>query len=299
MEDVIEQQILDVEKDPIDRRDFKASEVLAEVGIPSKFCYASPAIKNQEGVGACVGFAAATLKEIQEWNENKENLKFSPFFIYWQRGWESKGMYCRQAVNILKEQGICYDATILRPYTYKESDTIPERAFGEAKNYKIDSYLRISELSELKKALYQYGPVLISMVINKSFHNMGKEAIVPPYSSEDPYMGCHAVSIIGYDNEKKLLKVQNSWGMGWGDQGCFYIPYDVFRNYVLDAWLAVDAKSDKISWKYFTYTLWEHFKVKVKKNKVGAFMGLIFGSFVGLNILFGKNKDIKTVETHE
>ena len=49
-------------------------------------------------------------------------------------------------------------------------------------------------------------------------------------------LGGHAVLIVGYDDTKKWWIVRNSWGVGWGDHGYFYMPY----KYALDPNLASD-----------------------------------------------------------
>jgi len=43
-------------------------------------------------------------------------------------------------------------------------------------------------------------------------------------------MGGHAVACYGYDDEKQLLSVRNSWGQSWGDHGNFYLPYSFVEN---------------------------------------------------------------------
>ena len=43
-------------------------------------------------------------------------------------------------------------------------------------------------------------------------------------------LGGHAVMAVGYDNEKQVFIVRNSWGLGWGDKGYFYMPYEYIIN---------------------------------------------------------------------
>jgi len=52
--------------------------------------------------------------------------------------------------------------------------------------------------------------------------------------------GGHAMVVIGYDDSRNAWLVQNSWGSGFGDQGCFWYDYDAFGQtaneiYTIDA----------------------------------------------------------------
>jgi C1A family cysteine protease len=60
--------------------------------------------------------------------------------------------------------------------------------------------------------------------------------LVPLPAAHESMLGGHAVLLVGYDHERKLFKVRNSWGPSWGDGGYFWMPYD----YVCDPELADD-----------------------------------------------------------
>ena len=42
--------------------------------------------------------------------------------------------------------------------------------------------------------------------------------------------GGHSMAIVGYDDEKKVFIIRNSWSDRWGDKGYFYIDYEYFIN---------------------------------------------------------------------
>jgi C1A family cysteine protease len=176
-------------------------------------------------------------------------------------------------------------------YDYMENSTIPEKAFEEAKKYKVSSYLRVYTTDEIRKAIYQYGPVLGSFAITQEFMRMSSDGIVKPRGNS-PWVGNHAMTIIGYDDTKKMFKIQNSWGKDWGDHGFCYMPYDVLEHFVIDLWLVVDDKSPKAGAKYIAYKIWQNFKIQLEKNKAAAVMGLLFGSIVLLNAVFTKKKPV-------
>lgn len=46
---------------------------------------------------------------------------------------------------------------------------------------------------------------------------------------EDKYGGGHALVITGYDDQRQLFKVRNSWSDKVGDSGEFYISYDYYK----------------------------------------------------------------------
>lgn len=39
------------------------------------------------------------------------------------------------------------------------------------------------------------------------------------------------MSVVGYDDDKRQFKVQNSWHTTWSDRGFGYISYDWMENY--------------------------------------------------------------------
>ena len=67
-----------------------------------------------------------------------------------------------------------------------------------------------------------------------------------PNLATEQVLGGHAVSIVGYDDTMPVdgrspgrFIVRNSWGTSWGDNGYFYMPYDVLKTpgMASDFWL--------------------------------------------------------------
>merc|ERR1712159_888851 len=52
-------------------------------------------------------------------------------------------------------------------------------------------------------------------------------------------MGGHAVLCCGYDDEKEMFIVRNSWGADWGMDGYFLMPYAFMldKNSASDSWI--------------------------------------------------------------
>jgi len=53
-------------------------------------------------------------------------------------------------------------------------------------------------------------------------------------------IGGHCFDIIGYDIPRQLLIVQNSFGPGWGDEGCFYVRFQDWFSQYLPGYVRVD-----------------------------------------------------------
>ncbi len=56
-------------------------------------------------------------------------------------------------------------------------------------------------------------------------------------SNTGTFLGCHAISIVGYD-EKGFI-IRNSWGENWGDKGYTHMDYDDFPNF-LELWTIME-----------------------------------------------------------
>ena len=64
--------------------------------------------------------------------------------------------------------------------------------------------------------------------------------------SDEKLLGGHAVMAVGYDDNKGHFVVRNSWGMEWGDNGYFYMPYEfiISDNYCSDFWAVQTVKDN-------------------------------------------------------
>lgn len=166
---------------------------------------------------------------------------FSPIFVYsqikLQKGCQT-GTYLEDALRLMKKVGV----PKYRDYSWKcDGDmAIPSHLFAQAKNYRIESYNLVlspriekkAGLRNIKKALSENRPVVISMSLKKSFHGL-KSPLWEPGANEIK-IGSHAMCVIGYDDAKYggALLIQNSWSKTWGDNGRFWIKYSAFLQQV-------------------------------------------------------------------
>lgn len=224
-------------KDPVDQRDYLVRGFLTikTVDLPTKHDVSgtmSP-IRNQGSEGSCVSFASTAAKE---YDELMTDSYLSPRFIAdrIQKDADS-GAYPRDAMDVLLREGVCTEEC--QPYVAREIINPCLNSEKLAAENKIKAYARLYTLDEMKRYLYERGAFMASFrVTDEWFHPV--QGLVTPTG---PVIGGHAVCIVGYDNEKSLMKFRNSWGPTWGDAGYGYLPYITVTQYLMDAWSMVDV----------------------------------------------------------
>ena len=132
-------------------------------------------------------------------------------------------------------------------YDVSKFDVEPDAflyAFGS--NFKAIQYYRLDQpglstanlLKRIKLFISHGYPSMFGFTVYNFGDADGEFAFPGP---GDNVRGGHAIIAVGYDDNRKIgnrkgaLKIRNSWGTGWGDNGYGWLPYD----YVLDG-LAID-----------------------------------------------------------
>lgn len=194
----------------------------------------------------------------QGWVPDSESRIFSPSFIYNQiNGKKDRGSSITTALKPMKEKGAV--PLSVMPYTKNYKADPDEKAFLEAKKYKIREYYSIKTIQEIKKALQYGNPVLIGIVTDATF-NSGKYKIYNRAMRDaardrlGSSHGRHAMVIVGYDEVRQAFLFMNSWGTRWGEKGFCWVSYDVMEpvqyqsngaNFMEAALVAVDEKTGK------------------------------------------------------
>lgn len=188
--------------------------------------------RNQGSRGTCCAFACSSIKEYQERLDVNYQGYFSPNSLYFYRQANS-GMYCRNAMKILKEQGIATESQF--PYTRKEPSETPEGLKENMLHYVVKEYARINTISGLKQALYQSGPCLIAFPV----YNY-KDQIWKPDDETQKSSGGHAMTVVGYN--KNGFIIRNSWGSKWNKNGHAIYLYDDWGSH-WEIWTCLDENS--------------------------------------------------------
>lgn len=232
-----------VKKDPYDRRDLfckvaKNSNIKNKIDL-RKWC--SP-IEDQLHLGSCVGQAIVGAFELMINKIQPANFKdLSRLFVYYNarllEGYvdEDVGVYVRDGIKAVNKWGVCDEESW--PYLIdKFADTPGAESYIDAKTRLIDSYHRINSIDDIIATLGLEIPVVTGILVFGDFDRLQSDAVIPLPDDNDKILGGHAITIVGYDNDRKYFICRNSFGENWGDRGYFYMPYDYAEMYAMDTW---------------------------------------------------------------
>ncbi|MEU8934330.1 C1 family peptidase [Streptomyces sp. NPDC048409] len=192
---------------------------------------------DQGQVGACVAWATGYSAYGIVMNEQGiSGAPMAPMYVYAQiaKG-QDNGTTASVALPMEKEQGIDTQADYWQgtsDYTTQPDDQ--ERA--NAAKYRLSGFDELptggdEAKAAIQNAVSQGEPVVIGFEVHKSFEALDATtaadySYMPGDASSDPVVGGHEVTIVGYDD--KGVKIENSWGAGWGDGGFFTVPWSFF-----------------------------------------------------------------------
>lgn len=216
--------------DKTDKRDFSAEAVLGgEKDLPSKVDLSVGHIYDQGSCGSCTAHAATNAHKVINYRQHG-HVGLDPYKL-WERQKETgascdTGDYISDAVKELKEHG---------------SET------EDGEKYPIEQYVRIYDTTpkSFKKYLAQKYPVVIGLNVRDSENNTIWNSSDGMPTGEPGKKGWHAVILVGYDDDKRLFKIENSWGE-WGDNGYCYLDYDYLSEYVYNSIYIIHDKKDML-----------------------------------------------------
>ena len=225
---------------PRDKRDYQIKDILATAKELPSFCTLpiSP-VKNQGSTNSCTGFATTAAFETLRMLKGTGVFDCSELFTYYHARKRSNlqdqdgGAYLRDALQSAVEQGIALEDF----WTFNtERVNVPPSwvANVTARLLRIKAYYRCNNLFEVKSALNNSMPVVLVLRLRTSFYDVTRNGVYE--GSGDLTGGYHAMLCYGYDDGAKVLRIKNSWGYLYGQQGLLYLPYSVLARDGVESW---------------------------------------------------------------
>lgn len=210
---------------PPDTRDYTVAAVLPSVTLPPEVRLDSKllSIRDQGWWPVCVAKSGASIMSAGY------GLELSSVYLYAKCKAidgipDLPGTHPRVAMKIMHQQGCCLNQML--PYNMM-NDPLPRITSLhdlEAEQRKIGAYARAQSLTDIKLALANGKFLMGVLLVGDNFMNYtGGEVIGPPTGTLHGY---HAIVVCGYNDQRKALRIANSWGR-WGDNGFAWLSYDV------------------------------------------------------------------------
>jgi C1A family cysteine protease len=224
-----------------------------------------PAVYDQGQLGSCTANAigAAFEFELKRQAQNKDFMPSRLFIYFNERDIEhtvnsDSGAQIRDGIKSVNHLGVCPES--MWPYDItKFVDKPTDVCYKNALEHQVLSYQRVNRtLSQMKGCLADGYPFVLGFTVYESFESeaVAKSGKLNMPKKNEKSIGGHAVLAVGYNDSAKRFVIRNSWGMNWGLNGYFTMPYD----YLLEGNLSDD---------FWTIRLVEIPTAVKKKNNIG------------------------------
>ncbi len=188
-------------------------------------------VKNQGACGSCVAFACnGAFEAIIKWKTGVTVDLSEAHLFFCSGGTCDEGMYVSTALNYMQTNGVAdedcfpYDGAL-----YGTDLACDPCSDWQQRAYKIDGWDWVSGATNIKNALVNYGPLIVTYAVYEDFDDYWANPNDWPnqvyYHYYGALRGYHAVVLVGYDDSGQYWICKNSWGTSGGLNGYFKIKY--------------------------------------------------------------------------
>jgi C1A family cysteine protease len=199
---------------------------------------------DQRAVSSCVGWA--TGYTLLGWYANYQKhagAPFAPMYVYSQiNGGRDAGATIPSAWNILESQGVAEQAAYSqgnynwadRPTTAETTNAAQHKTRSHAYLFSGDNQGGNAQIA-IETALASNNPVVIGIPVHSGFGSLSPSNQVWRLSNTtgQNLLGYHALVAVGYDSTG--IRIENSWGTGWGAAGFATLAWDFVNRYIFEA----------------------------------------------------------------
>lgn len=181
-------------------------------------------VKDQGTCGSCWAFTAVSSLESSHLLINKETIDISEQqLVNCSPGKGCGGGYYDLSYNwmLSYDQGLSLENNI--PYSGTQNQcSLPPTSTVRLANWNTLGFFGTVE--QVKNALVTHGAVSAAIFSNNpEFTNHDGKSVIRGYPNAQMD---HAVSVVGWDDDKGAWLIKNSWGEFWGDKGFGWVGYN-------------------------------------------------------------------------
>jgi C1A family cysteine protease len=198
-------------------------------------------VEEQGNLGSCTANAVVGMYEMLLKHEKNYELYLSRLFVYYNSRLleetvsSDSGAYLADVIRAVSHYGIC--AEVLWPYRVDNFAVKPsEDCYADGLKRTIKDYYKLSKLSDILDALNHNRLVAIGFEVFENFKELESPYTLALPQSNQLAIAGHALFLVGYDLDKKLLLAKNSFGSNWADHGYCWISFDYAIAYIVDMW---------------------------------------------------------------
>lgn len=198
---------------------------------------------DQGKVGSCVSWAIDyAAYDILEKEQGITGAPQAPMYTYAQivKGVD-QGSTPDETFQILEKQGVDNQADYWQGnFDYTTQPTAAETT--SAAKWKLSGHTTLPTgagiQAGVEKSIAAGEPVVISIQVHQSWMKISPQdassyGYEPGDDTADPIVGGHEVAIIGYNSQG--VRIENSWGTGWGDGGYINVSWAFLQHQVEEA----------------------------------------------------------------